>query len=83
MSPNIDENMHVEGLGASGLVGKEQDRLSCPISTLTGQPGGSKHKLSAAQLRARKNTQVHRICFLMDAYNFSLGDTGNNMKTVT
>lgn len=36
MSPNIDKNMHVEGLGASGLVGKEQDRLSGPISTLTG-----------------------------------------------
>lgn len=46
-------------------------------------PGGSKHKLSAAQLRARKKTQLHRICFLMDSCNFSLGDTGEYMKTVT
>lgn len=29
-SPNIDENMYVEGLGARGLVGKEPDTYAPP-----------------------------------------------------
>lgn len=81
MSPNIEENMHVEGLGAQGLVGEKQDRLESPISTLTGYPGSPKYELSAAQSRDETSTEVHRICFLIGSRNFSLGNTEKCMKT--